>query len=72
MNLLNGNDSETRDKAGRPLGLRGVRALAARYSRSCLKTLAEVANSKHAPEADRVRAAEVILAYATKPNGETP
>lgn len=65
MSLLNGSDSVTRENAGRPLGLRGVRALAARHSRDCLKALADVANSEQAPEADRIRAAEIILGYAT-------
>ena len=65
MSLLNGNDSEAHQNAGRPLGLRGVRALAARHSRDCLRTLADVAKSEQAPEADRVRAAEIILGYAT-------
>lgn len=65
MSLLNGNDSDGRENGGRPLGLRGIRAMAARHSRDCLKTLADVANSEQAPEADRVRAAEIILGYAT-------
>lgn len=52
---------------GRPPGVPGIRAQAARYAQDCLRVLAAVANNAHAPEADRVRAAEVILDHATRP-----
>lgn len=49
---------------GRPPGSHGVRALAARSAHSCIRVLTSVANNEQATEADRVRAAEVILHYA--------
>lgn len=73
MNPQLENDNHNRVSNGRPMGIRGVRVLASRHSHDCLKVLVDVANSEQAPEADRVRAAEIILAYATsKPSGETP
>lgn len=62
----------SKNRGGRPVGIRGVRALASRHSLECVKVLVDIANNERAPEADRVRAAEVILAYATKPAGSQP
>jgi hypothetical protein len=66
------SEDDSKDRGGRPMGIRGVRTLASRHAHDCVRMLADVANNEQAPEADRVRAAEVILAYATsKPNGDT-
>lgn len=52
--------------AGRPPGSRSIRVLAARLSQDAMRVLAGVASREDAPAADRVRAAEVILEYATR------
>jgi hypothetical protein len=73
MNPQKENDSENLGRAGRPLGIRGIRVLASRHSHDCLKVLVDVANNAKAPDADRVRAAETVLAYAaSKPGGDRP
>lgn len=51
---------------GRPPGANGIRATAARYAQAALGVLSEIAACERAPEADRVRAAEVILSHATR------
>lgn len=66
MNTQSESSSEPRIAAnGRPLGIRGVRMLASRHSRDCIHMLAGIVNDWKASDADRVRAAEVILSYAT-------
>ena len=59
------DQNDSKRAGGRPPGVPGIRAEAARHSRDCIRVLAEVANSAQAPDADRVRAAEVILGLAT-------
>jgi hypothetical protein len=59
------SESDNKNRGGRPVGIRGVRTLASRHALDCVRVLADVANSEQAPQADRVRAAEVILGYAT-------
>jgi len=59
------SETENKNRGGRPMGVRGVRTLASRHAHDCVRVLVDVANSEQAPEADRVRAAEVILGYAT-------
>lgn len=50
---------------GRPPGARSIRVLAARLSQDAMRVLAGVAANEESADADRVRAAEVILSYAT-------
>ena len=58
---------------GRPPGANGIRATAARYAQAALGVLSEIAACERTPEADRVRAAEVILSHATRqPKVSTP
>jgi hypothetical protein len=59
------SESDNKNRGGRPIGIRGVRTLASRHALDCVRVLVDVANSEQALEADRVRAAEVILGYAT-------
>ena len=54
-----------RATTGRPPSASGVRAEAARHARDSVRVLAEVAASDAAPVPDRVRAAEIILTFAT-------
>ncbi|QPN30504.1 MULTISPECIES: hypothetical protein [Diaphorobacter] len=48
----------------------GIRASAARHARIAVETLAEVARDASAPTAERVKAAETLLAYSTVPKVE--
>lgn len=60
----------SKNRGGRPVGIRGVRALASRHSLECVKVLVDVVKNEQASDADRVHAAEVVLTYATiQPNG---
>lgn len=59
------DQNDSKRVGGRPPRTPGIRAEAARHSRDCIRVLAEVAKSAQAPDADRVRAAEVILGLAT-------
>lgn len=52
---------------GRPLSARGIRALAGRQAKEAIAALAQVAGDGSAPTADRVSAAQTLLAHATKP-----
>lgn len=66
-------NGSTKPATGRPPGAPGLRAQAARYAAGCLAVLSKIANSEQAPDADRVRAAEVILSHATRqPKVNTP
>lgn len=49
----------------RALSIVGIRANAARHARIAVETLAEVARDASAPAAERVKAAETLLAYST-------
>lgn len=53
------------DVGGRPLSARGIRAYAGRRAKQAIEALAKVASDDAAPPADRVRAAETLLAHAT-------
>lgn len=61
----NADNTSTKLPTGRPPGSRSIRVLASRHSQAAIRVLANVANNEQAPEADRVRAAEVILQHAT-------
>lgn len=54
---------------GRPLSARGIRACASRRAKDAIEALTKVANDNSAPTADRVRAAEVLLAHAHGDHG---
>lgn len=49
----------------RPASARTVRAYAGRHAKEAVQALAEIINADSAPPADRVRAAETLLAHAT-------
>lgn len=55
-----------RKGAGRPIGAEGIRSKAARHAQDALEALAQIARDAAAPTADRVRAAESLLAHATE------
>lgn len=58
------NNDIARKPNGRPPGARSIRVQAAHLSEGAMRVLADVAASEQAPDADRVRAAELILSYA--------
>jgi len=58
--------NETRSNAGRPPGAASIRTQAARHAKEAIVALAQVAGDAAAPPADRVRAAEALLAHATE------
>ncbi len=49
---------------GRPLGAASIRTRAGRHAQDAIATLVAVANDGTAPPADRVKAAELLLAHA--------
>lgn len=65
LQMTDNTRNATRLPTGRPPGSRSIRVLASRHSHAAIRVLADVAGSEQAPEADRVRAAELILQHAT-------
>lgn len=53
-------------RPGRPPGASSIRTRAARHAEEAVEALASVAKDTAAPAADRVKAAEAILAHATE------
>lgn len=53
-------------KPGRPPGVTGIRAQAARHANEAIEALAVVARDQAAPASDRVAAARTLLEHATE------
>ncbi|WP_322997193.1 hypothetical protein [Castellaniella sp.] len=53
-----------RDPGGRPPSVRAIRVSASRHARAAIATLAAIAQDEAAPSADRVSAAQTLLAHA--------
>jgi len=52
------------DPGGRPPSARTIRVSASRHARNAIATLAAIAQDEAAPSADRVAAAQTLLAHA--------
>lgn len=56
----------TQTKPGRPPGVTGIRAQAARHAKEAIQTLADVAKDAAAPADSRVEAARLLLQHAAE------